>query len=148
MLRFTGVRSLPSSISLMNESDDPSPSRCFLSLLDGVFLSGPFSCRLSSLLLGIRSHTDSLSILTMMEKQRCNIAVATSLMSKTGIDEVVRENLRSVSERVFGESPLSFENAALVDNVESVMNYVQRLSSAACNADAQSFFSLSLFPWL
>lgn len=148
MLRSSGVRSLPSSISLMNESDDPSPSRCFVSLLDGVFLSGPFFCRLSSLLLGIRSHADSLSILTMIERQRCDIAVATSMMSKNGIDEVVRENLRSMSERVLGESPLSFENAASEDNVESVMEYAQRLSSAACNADVQSFFPLSLFPWL
>ena len=84
----------------MNESDDPSPSRCFVSLLDGVFLSGPFSCRLSSLLLGIRSHADSLSILTMIERQRCDIAVATSMMSKNGIDEVVRENLRTMIEPV------------------------------------------------
>ena len=84
----------------------------------------------------------------MIERQRCDITVATSMMSKNGIDEIVRENLRSMSERVLGESPLSFENAASEDNVESVMEYAQRLSSAACNVDVQSFFPLSLFPWL
>ena len=123
-------------------------SRCFLSLLDGVFLNGPFSCRLGSLLLGMRDHADSLPALAMMERQRCDIAVATSLMSKSSLDEAVRENVRFVNERVLGESPSFLEDSVSGDSVESVMDYVRRLSSVACNADAQMLSSLSLFSWL
>ena len=147
MLRSCRVDSLSSSISLTSRCSYPSPSRCILSLLDGVFLNGPFSCRLGSLLLGMRDHSDSLPILTMMERQRCDIAVATSLMDKSSLDETVRENLHFVSERVFGDSPF-LENSASEDNVESVMNYVRKLSSLACNVEEQALLPLSLFSWL
>lgn len=96
----------------------------------------------------MRDHSDSLPILTMMERQRCDIAVATSLMDKNNLEETVRENLRFMSERVLGDSPLFLENSASEDNVESVMNYVRKLSSLACNVEEQTRLPLSLFPWL
>ena len=96
----------------------------------------------------MRDHPDSLPILTMMERQRCDIAAATSLMNKSGLDETVQENLRFVSERVFGNFPSFLENSSSEDSVESVMDYVRKLSALACNAEAQALLPLSLFPWL
>ena len=118
-------------------------SRCLL--LDSVFLSGPFSCHLGSLLLGMREHADSLLVLSMMERQRCDIAAATAMASQSSLDEGVEENLRFVSERVLGSSS---ESSAAEDIVGSVMDYVRSLISTACDADAHALIPISLIPWL